>query len=87
MESCFKQEAKAAAYATDPIKAKLEMLKEHYTRLEVDKRTVKIKNASLEERCTSLGAKVAELEAELSSERELREKSQHELAKESMEKD
>ena len=68
MESPFNQEAEATARAVDPVKVELEVLKEHCSKLEVDKRTLEIKNAGLEERCTSLSAKVTELEAELSLE-------------------
>jgi len=87
LESRFKREAEAAVHAVQARDAEVEELKARYAQLEEDKRTVEIKYAGLGETCTDLRTRIAGLEAEVSSERELRVRSQHELAKETVEKD
>jgi len=87
LESRFKHEAEAAAQAVRAREAEVEELKARCAQLEEDKRTVEIKYAGLGETCTEMNIRLAGLEAEVLSERELRVRSQHELAKETVEKD
>ena len=70
----------------DSIKSELELLKAHCGKLEEDKRTVEIKNAGLGDAISTLNARVNGLEAELSSEKELRVAAQLKLAREAAEK-
>ena len=87
LESRFKREAEAAAHAVRAREAEVEELKARCAQLEEDKRTVEIKYTSFREMCTDLSTRITGLEAEVSSERELRMRSQHELVKETVEKD
>ena len=68
------------------MKVELKQLKSWCDKLEEDKRMVEIKNAGLEEAVSALYSRFDGLEAELSSERELRVASQLELARETAEK-
>ena len=86
LKSRFKREADVSAHSVDSLNAEVEQLKARFSQVEEDKRTMEIKNAGLGEACTTLSACVAGLEAEVSSECELRVKSQHELVQESIEK-
>ena len=87
LESRFKRKAEAAMHAVRAREAEVEELRARCAQLEEDKRTGEIKVAGLGEKCMDLNARIAGLEAEVSSEHQLRVRSQHELAKETVEKD